>query len=126
MLIAHDSYYREHVETLISETKVMLCGDEDELMITPSAYDTLWIARVPAIDGSFPPQFPQTTNWILKNQLKDGSWGIELTFYCPIAFLPLILVFLHSLNENMDMHKWRRVSIKIKISKHLFYFIIIT
>eukprot|EP00253_Pinus_taeda_P006279 PITA_06279 len=52
----------------------MLSG-ERELVITPSAYDTAWVARVPSIDGVARPQFPQTVEWILKNQLKDGSWG---------------------------------------------------
>ena len=66
MSIAQDSYYGEHTETLISEAKVMLCGDEDELMITPYSYDTSWVARVLAINGSSPPQFPQTIDWIVK------------------------------------------------------------
>eukprot|EP00253_Pinus_taeda_P007639 PITA_07639 len=69
-----DSCYRERAETLIGEIKVMLSG-ERELVITPSAYDTAWVARVPSIDGVARPQFPQTVEWILKNQLKDGSWG---------------------------------------------------
>eukprot|EP00253_Pinus_taeda_P021517 PITA_21517 len=56
-----------------------IAGDGD-LMTTPSAYDTAWIARVPAIDGSPRPQFPQTVDWILKNQLKDGSWGTQSHF----------------------------------------------
>ena len=57
-------------------------GDGEE-MITPSAYDTAWVARIPSIDGSSGSaraQFPQTVDWILKNQLKDGSWGTESHF----------------------------------------------
>lgn len=69
-----DPRYRERAETLIGEIKVMLSG-EGELVITPSAYDTAWVARVPSIDAVARPQFPQTVEWILKNQLKDGSWG---------------------------------------------------
>ena len=49
-------------------------------MITPSAYDTAWVARVPSTDGSARPQFPQTVQQILKNQLKDGSWGSDSHF----------------------------------------------
>nr|ADH29869.1 e-beta farnesene synthase [Pinus sylvestris] len=75
-----DSCYGERAETLISEIKLVLTGEGDALMITPSAYDTAWVARVPAIDGSSRPQFPQTVDWILKNQLKDGSWGTESHF----------------------------------------------
>jgi len=47
---------------------------------TPSAYDTASVARIPAVDGSEQPQFPQTLEWILQNQLKDGSWGEEFYF----------------------------------------------
>jgi len=78
-----DSSYRERAEALISEIKAMLntaIAGDGELMITPSAYDTAWVARVPAIDDSARPQFPQTVDWILKNQLKDGSWGTQSHF----------------------------------------------
>nr|ADX42737.1 (E)-beta-farnesene synthase 1 [Pseudotsuga menziesii] len=74
-----DPCYGERVETLVAEIKAMLHG-EGCSMITPSAYDTAWVARVPSIDGSARPQFPQTVEWILKNQLKDGSWGTESHF----------------------------------------------
>lgn len=33
----------------------------------PSAYDTAWVAKIPAVDGSGHPQFPQTLEWILQN-----------------------------------------------------------
>uniref|UniRef100_A0A0G7ZNV0 Putative terpene synthase, PgTPS10 n=1 Tax=Picea glauca TaxID=3330 RepID=A0A0G7ZNV0_PICGL len=74
-----DSCDSQRVETLIGDIKVMLSG-EGESMITPSAYDTAWVARVPSIDGFARPQFPQTLQWILENQLKDGSWGNESHF----------------------------------------------
>ena len=79
MLIEQDPCYGERVETLVAEIKAMLHG-EGGLMITPSAYDTAWVARVPSIDGSARPQFPQTVQWILKKQLKYGSRGSESHF----------------------------------------------
>ncbi|KAH9297120.1 hypothetical protein KI387_028802 [Taxus chinensis] len=50
----------------------------EEGAISPSAYDTAWVARVP--DGSEKPRFPQALNWLLHNQLQDGSWGLESHF----------------------------------------------
>eukprot|EP01018_Ginkgo_biloba_P004093 Gb_39995 [translate_table: standard] len=76
--------YRERAEKLIGEIKCMFNainnGDGDDGNSTPSAYDTAWVARVPAIDGSARPQFPQTLEWILQNQLEDGSWGTQSHF----------------------------------------------
>lgn len=43
--------------------------------ISKSAYDTAWVALVPALDGSHGPQFPQTLRWIIDHQFADGSWG---------------------------------------------------
>eukprot|EP01018_Ginkgo_biloba_P029172 Gb_05029 [translate_table: standard] len=75
------SSYVERAEKLIGEIKEMfeaiLMGDGQ---ITPSAYDTAWVARVPAIDGSVRPQFPATLEWLLQNQLNDGSWGLQSHF----------------------------------------------
>ncbi|KAI0523969.1 hypothetical protein KFK09_003333 [Dendrobium nobile] len=67
------------IETLIREIKDMFLrlGDGE---ISPSAYDTAWIARIPSVNDPNKPQFPTTLQWILKNQLNDGSWG-EPSFF---------------------------------------------
>nr|QWV53998.1 copalyl diphosphate synthase-like 2 [Chamaecyparis formosensis] len=69
----------KRMRTLIDEIKGMFrsMGDGET---NPSAYDTAWVARIPDVEGSDCPQFPQTLQWILKNQLSDGSWGEELCF----------------------------------------------
>lgn len=61
VLVEQDSSYRESAEELISDIKVMLGTTirGGESLITPSTYDTAWVARVPAIDGFSRPQFPQ-------------------------------------------------------------------
>lgn len=43
--------------------------------ISMSPYDTAWVARVPALDGSHGPQFHRSLQWIIDNQLPDGDWG---------------------------------------------------
>uniref|UniRef100_F2XFB2-2 Isoform 2 of Bifunctional levopimaradiene synthase, chloroplastic n=1 Tax=Picea sitchensis TaxID=3332 RepID=F2XFB2-2 len=64
----------KRIETLISEIKNMFrsmgYGETN-----PSAYDTAWVARIPAVDGSEQPEFPETLEWFFKISLKDGSWG---------------------------------------------------
>ena len=43
--------------------------------ISVSAYDTAWVGLVPSLDDPTTPQFPKSLDWIIKNQLSDGSWG---------------------------------------------------
>ncbi|GLJ36163.1 hypothetical protein SUGI_0725560 [Cryptomeria japonica] len=69
----------KRIEKLVSEIKGFFNSMEDG-EISPSAYDSAWVARVPAIDGSAKPQFPQMVDWILHNQLPDGSWGQKNRF----------------------------------------------
>ena len=115
MLIEQDSFYSQRVETLIGDIKVMLSG-EGESMITPSAYDTAWVARVPSIDGFARPQFPQTLQWILENQLKDGSWGNESHFLLSdrlLATLSCVLALL----------KWKLGDLQVQKGKNYIQFI---
>jgi len=105
-----NSSYRERAEALISEIKAMLnaaIAGDGELMITPSAYDTASVARVPAIDGSARPQFPQTVDWILKNQLKDGSWGTRSHFLLSDRLLA-------TLSCVLALKKWKVGAVQVK------------
>lgn len=43
--------------------------------LSPSAYDTAWVARIPSKTDSAKPMFPQCLTWVIENQLPDGSWG---------------------------------------------------
>lgn len=40
--------------------------------MTPTAYDTAWVARLAALDE---PVGQQALHWIREHQLEDGSWG---------------------------------------------------
>ncbi|XP_044948008.1 syn-copalyl diphosphate synthase, chloroplastic-like [Hordeum vulgare subsp. vulgare] len=43
--------------------------------ISVSPYDTAMVSLVKNLDGGDGPQFPSTIEWIVQNQLPDGSWG---------------------------------------------------
>jgi ent-kaurene synthase len=45
--------------------------------LSPSSYDTAWVAMVPLPGSPGAPCFPQCVEWILLNQQDDGSWGIN-------------------------------------------------
>ncbi|KAF9618789.1 hypothetical protein IFM89_002657 [Coptis chinensis] len=65
----------EWIETIKSILASM--GDGE---ISISAYDTAWVALVEDIHGNGDPQFPSSIQWIINNQLADGSWGDESIF----------------------------------------------
>ena len=48
---------------------------EGEESISASAYDTALVALVEDVNGRGSPQFPKSLQWIIDNQLPDGSWG---------------------------------------------------
>lgn len=53
----------------------------DDGVITPSAYDTAWVALIKDVDRpSSGPQFPSCLDWVVNHQLPDGSWGEPLLF----------------------------------------------
>lgn len=73
-----------------------------------SAYDTAWVARIPAVDGSDHPHFPQTLQWILQNQLEDGSWGEEkhfLTYDRVLAALSCVITLTLWRTGDAQVHR---------------------
>lgn len=60
----------------IKET--MFAADVDPYsLVAPSAYDTAWLAMIPADDSHkpFKPMFEDCLNWVLNNQNELGFWG---------------------------------------------------
>lgn len=47
----------------------------DQIELSVSSYDTAWVAMVPSPTSPQNPCFPACLNWLLDNQLSDGSWG---------------------------------------------------
>ncbi|XP_038973217.1 ent-copalyl diphosphate synthase 1, chloroplastic-like [Phoenix dactylifera] len=65
----------EDMRGMINGVKSMLSSTDDDGEISISAYDTAWVALVKHQNGSGDPQFPSSLQWIVQNQLPDGSWG---------------------------------------------------
>ncbi|KAJ0042979.1 hypothetical protein Pint_18082 [Pistacia integerrima] len=61
-----------HLERTKERIKKMF----DKVDLSVSSYDTAWVAMVPSPDSPQAPCFPQCINWLLDNQLHDGSWGL--------------------------------------------------
>lgn len=72
-------YPSDEIKGFVDTIKTML-GSMDDGKINASAYDTAWVALVKDVNGSGRPQFPSSLEWIVNNQLADGSWGDHLLF----------------------------------------------
>ncbi|KAM0037109.1 putative ent-kaurene synthase [Helianthus debilis subsp. tardiflorus] len=46
------------------------------VQVSVSPYDTAWVAMVPSLKSPMSPCFPECLNWVMDNQLNDGSWGL--------------------------------------------------
>ncbi|KAG6387900.1 hypothetical protein SASPL_153095 [Salvia splendens] len=62
----------EYIRTLLKTT-----GDG---RISVSPYDTAWVAMIKDLGGRDAPEFPSSLEWIVQNQLQDGSWGDQKLF----------------------------------------------
>ena len=65
--------------TLVEEIKKEMFIDINNIdpysFVSPSAYDTAWLAMVPDSNQSFEPMFKDCLNWVLNNQREQGFWG---------------------------------------------------
>lgn len=48
----------------------------NKVELSISSYDTAFVAMIPSSTSPHTPFFPQCLNWLLDNQLVDGSWGL--------------------------------------------------
>jgi halimadienyl-diphosphate synthase len=58
-----------------------LLNELDQTAMSNTVYDTAWVARVPEGNGSSVPAFPETLEWLRKDQYPDGSWGSKIEYY---------------------------------------------
>lgn len=112
--IAVSDRVRDGVDALKSMFNSMGGGE-----INVSAYDTAWIALVKDVNGSGGPQFPSSLQWIVDNQLPDGSWGDGQLFSAYDRLLNTLacVVALKSWNIRPDKYEKGLKFLKENISK---------
>jgi halimadienyl-diphosphate synthase len=53
----------------------MLLGNLRQGTLSPTTYDTAWVAQLPDPAHPTRARFPQTITWLVNHQHADGSWG---------------------------------------------------
>jgi hypothetical protein len=49
-------------------------------LMSPAAYDTAWLARVPKENDSSVPAYPEALAWLREIQRPEGSWGSDIDY----------------------------------------------
>ncbi|KAK1373029.1 Ent-copalyl diphosphate synthase [Heracleum sosnowskyi] len=112
---------------LHSSIKIIKCinsiremfGSMDDGEITVSAYDTAWVALVEDMNQPGIPQFPSSLQWIVNNQLSDGSWGDDKLFLAHDRILNTLacVIALKSWNVHPEQMERGLLFIRENISK---------
>ncbi|XP_047964745.1 (E,E)-geranyllinalool synthase-like [Salvia hispanica] len=66
------------IESLVSQVKNEIFYNllsHSDAFVSPSAYDTAWLAMIPHLNNHKIPMFSNSLNWIIQNQNEGGFWG---------------------------------------------------
>ncbi|KAL5976194.1 hypothetical protein ACLOJK_020524 [Asimina triloba] len=103
----------ESIQALVQRIKGEIFSSFDPYsFVSPSAYDTAWLAMIPDPEHPDRPLFPQCVDWILQNQHEDGFWSGETEGCNPpptLECLPATLACMAALK------RWNVGSINIEI-----------
>ncbi|KAM7255129.1 hypothetical protein ACFE04_020370 [Oxalis oulophora] len=86
---------------LLKDQETLLGNNVDPYSyISPSAYDTAWLAIVPDSNTPIQPMFVECFNWILDNQKEQGFWGdVDKRGLPTIETLPATIACVIALNK---------------------------
>ncbi|KAI3456292.1 hypothetical protein Pfo_012955 [Paulownia fortunei] len=93
------------IHSLVSEVKKEIFSGHDNYVhafVSPSAYDTAWLAMIPVQKNGNAPMFKSCLNWILENQKEGGFWGKPMMRICPPLMPSLQLLLACWLSTWLD------------------------
>ncbi|KAL6991020.1 geranyllinalool synthase [Sarracenia purpurea var. burkii] len=69
------------IPSLVNQIKQEIFSNFDHLhsFVSPSAYDTAWLAMIPHPQRRSFPMFQGCLDWVLNNQKECGFWGESAT-----------------------------------------------
>ncbi|MBU1746122.1 MAG: hypothetical protein KKA73_00400 [Chloroflexi bacterium] len=75
-------------------------------LMSATAYDTAWVAQVPAEKGPGP-AYPAAWQWVCEHQLPDGSWGAARVEYVHDRVICTLAALLTLIRHGEDGHSER-------------------
>ncbi|XP_028799641.1 ent-copalyl diphosphate synthase, chloroplastic-like [Neltuma alba] len=102
------SVKNDEIRKRVESIRKNLESKEGEKSISPSAYHTALFALVEDVNGSGAPQFPESLQWLIENQLPDGSWGdadIFVAYDRLLCTLASVIVLTHYNVHPEKVHK---------------------
>ncbi|KAI3796489.1 hypothetical protein L1987_39160 [Smallanthus sonchifolius] len=64
------------INLTVDTTKERIQKLFNNVELSVSSYDTAWVAMVPSPNSPKSPRFPECLDWLINNQLNNGSWGL--------------------------------------------------
>ncbi|KAK1421922.1 hypothetical protein QVD17_24659 [Tagetes erecta] len=94
--------YLASIHVLVTKLKKnMFSCERLQSFVSPSAYDTAWLAMIPHLVEHNTPMFNDCLQWLLHNQNDHGYWGESINGDRPaIDALPATIV------SMVVLHKW--------------------
>lgn len=73
---SHSSEAEVSIKGLVNEIKnKMFSAQSQSSLVSPSAFDTAWLAMIPDAKNTENPMFECCVDWVLNNQQEEGFWG---------------------------------------------------
>ncbi|KAL8087947.1 hypothetical protein AgCh_037912 [Apium graveolens] len=98
------------IKRLVNEMKNKMFSAQVKTtsLVSPSAYDTAWLAMIPDSKNTKNPMFKCCLDWILKNQQEGGSWGDDHLLIHTLSSTLACILALATWNvghENIELGK---------------------
>ncbi len=93
----------------------LLSDEVGRNLITSSAYDTAWLARLDTVDQDIA---EQAAEWLRSHQLPDGSWGASQPLYhhdrliCTLSAMTALAKY----GRAPDRTRWQRAALALEMT----------
>lgn len=104
---SHSSEAEVSIKVLVKEMKQKLFSAQlQSSLVSPSAFDTAWLAMIPDSKNTENPMFKCCVDWVLNNQQEEGFWGDDYNLIHTLSSTLACILALATWNvgfENIEL-----------------------